>query len=181
MVFYGPTTVNQYMSGNKILNCHVRDFYLGGIYMLYQNDMVISGNLVEKPTRTNHTTCYGLYATQTSGSLIERNTVQKLYEMNQTQTGTTYAFYTFGNSNSTYNGDPNMIRNNIVQDIRSHTSLYCYYVGYISGEFIHNTVSFDHPTANESSLCRGIGTQTQARSLLTLETIWFILIEVEVV
>ncbi|MEZ5045867.1 MAG: hypothetical protein R2831_02635 [Chitinophagaceae bacterium] len=62
MYFYGNS--GALSTGNKAINCSAKDFYLYGIYALYQDGWEVRGCTVERPTRTTLSTFYGIYSSR---------------------------------------------------------------------------------------------------------------------
>lgn len=153
---YHTTTEGQYGQGNKWIKCAFRDYYVYGTYFYYHENGVIQDCISERPTRTNHTTAYGILLSIASGWVIEGNTVQKLYELNPTYTGQIIGIYVAGNTSTTYNGAKNIVRNNVVKDLRSGGTLYGYYMLYINGDVFNNTVSINDPTSTATGATWGI-------------------------
>ncbi|MFM7824146.1 MAG: hypothetical protein ACKPB3_10275, partial [Bacteroidota bacterium] len=97
-------------TGNQIVNCNMRDFYFYGVYTLYNSGLIVRGSTIERPTRNNSSTFYGIYAaTGSLGVLFERNKIRNPFGgVSSTNTSTGYAIYitadgTIGNENRIYN------------------------------------------------------------------------------
>ncbi len=153
-IFYGSTTI-PYNIDNKIINCTARDFYSYGLYNLYCRNTIISGNIVERPNRTNSGTAYCIYlSTSSYNCTVEKNRVRKIFDGQPTSASTAYCLY---NGASGAAGFENKWINNLVSDMNSSGALYGFYsLGYTSVNFYHNTISFDHTAAVTSSVAYGI-------------------------
>ncbi len=148
---YGPTSVGTYNFGNKVLNCWIHDFYYYGLYLYYHDRLTISGNTIDRATRTNLPTGgYGIYSYPPTGTIIEKNKIRKFYEQQQTSTGSVYGIYIQGNS-VIGAGDPNYIRNNIISDMKCNGTIYGMYIYYLGGDISHNTLVFDHTASTGGS------------------------------
>ncbi|MEZ5046400.1 MAG: hypothetical protein R2831_05360 [Chitinophagaceae bacterium] len=144
LVFAGNSAVAT--TGNKTIDCIVEDFYLYGLYFLYQNGMHVKGCDISQPNRTTHSTDYALYAsTGTVGCLIEKNTVHDLYKLAPTNTSTAYCIY--AGSDGTL-GNENKIYNNLVYNIMNSGINYGMYLsGTDYVQAYHNTISLDNTAA----------------------------------
>ncbi len=84
-----------------------------------------------------------MYVYYTQGTVVDGNRVQKIYEGMQTTTNTTYGIYFYYNSVGS-GANRNMLRNNIVCDLKSNGTIYGMYGYYFDGGIYHNTISIDH-------------------------------------
>ncbi|RZK98859.1 MAG: hypothetical protein EOO62_25710, partial [Hymenobacter sp.] len=83
---YGNTTAAP-NTGNIIRNNQVRDFYINGIYLGYQEGTLITGNDISRPVRTAVRSFNGIYAFGTSrGVAIEKNRIHDPFNGNPTST-----------------------------------------------------------------------------------------------
>ena len=144
-------------TGNKLINCNLLDFYFYGSYNGYQANLLISGNTVERPTRTTLSTFYGIYLVGTaSNNLIEKNKIRNPFGANPTFSGTVYALYctidgTAGNENKFYN--------NLVSDINSSGTGAIYAMYFLGADYIqayHNTISLDNTTSASTGVSYGL-------------------------
>lgn len=142
------STSSPFNTGNQVLNCNVKDFYLYGIYNLYCQGSTASGNTVERPNRTNSSTAYGIYFSTGSvaNGLIEKNRIQRLYDATQGLSNSAYCIYIGASATA---GNENVIRNNVVSNINFTNGLiYAIYApGYNYLNIYHNTVSLDDATS----------------------------------
>lgn len=139
-VLYGNSTT-PYNVDNQILNSHIVDFYVYGIYHVYNRKTIIQGNVIERVNRTTMTTAYAIMLTSGSfGVVMERNHIRRLFDGAQPNANSAYCFY-IGAAASQQ--EPHIIRNNLVSDIRTNGQAVGFYVfgGYVTAE--HNTISLD--------------------------------------
>nr|MCO6464694.1 hypothetical protein [Saprospiraceae bacterium] len=139
-----------YNIDNEILNCTVQDFYLYGIYNLYARNTIISGNIVERPNRTNPSTGYGIrLSTNSYNCLVEGNWVRNLFGGNPSSTSSAYGFYVSADGGP---GEENKFINNLVNNIRSNGTQYGLYA--LNQDYIHvyhNTIVLDNPLSPSGS------------------------------
>lgn len=153
---YGPTS-GSFTSDNRILNCSFQDFYLYGIYAYYSRNLTLRGNLIERPTRTTLTTGYGTFFIYNQGLMCESNQLRNFFGGNPASTSSAFGIY--GYYNSTTNGtNPNVVRNNMVYDMRSNGSLYGIYYYYLDGMIHHNTISLNHNASTATGVTYGVYT-----------------------
>lgn len=158
---YGNST-SPFNTGNKIMNCTITDWYSRGIYhYFYQKNYVFKGNVIQRPGRTASTTTYAIYSYYNDGTLIEGNRIQKLFDGNQTSTSTVYGIYMYYNYAGGGKANPNIIRNNIVSDIKHNGTAYAIAAFYIDGYIYHNTISLDNAASTGGS-CYGIYSYSQS-------------------
>jgi len=143
-------------TGNQLLNCTLTDFYAYGVYSYYQNGIIISGNIVERPARSAViATSYGIFITTACvGVLVEKNRVRNLFGGIPASTSTAYAIYsaidgTLGNENRYFN---NLIYNMSGNGILG--GLYLTGADYI--KVYHNTVSIDSTLSTATAATYGI-------------------------
>ncbi len=142
---YGNSTA-PFTDNNQFINNTVTEFYFYGIYTFGSINTVISGNIIQRPTRAVVGTCYGIYATtNTLGALIERNRIKNLFDALNTATTTAYGIYISGDGSP---ASPNKIINNIVSDINHEGTIYgIYNTGAANMLAYHNTISLDNTSA----------------------------------
>ncbi len=150
---HGISTGN--ISGNQFLNCNIKEYYTYGFYQTYSSFTVVRECIIERPTRTNTTTCYGIaLSTGSSGCLIERNRVRELFGGTGTTTGTCYGLYCIIAATA---GNENRFINNVVSDIEFNGALYgIYFSGATYVKAYHNTVSLDHVGCTGTAATYGI-------------------------
>ena len=148
VAFYGLSSP-PYQQGNKVLNCEVLDWYLYGVYLYYSRDNEFSNNNLERPTRTFYTTTYGGLFVYNQGLRLERNRLHNLYPANILQTGTMYGWFGYYNTAAT-GSNRNYVRNNMIYDIKSNTSIYGLYWYYGDAICENNTFNLDHTASGAS-------------------------------
>ncbi|MBP6625519.1 MAG: hypothetical protein KA198_10130, partial [Chitinophagaceae bacterium] len=127
-------------SGNQLNNCNLKNFYAYGAYNLNQNGTIISGNIIERPTRVGFTTFYGVYMSACSNVLAEKNKIRYPFETDYASTSTGYGFYLTGDASV---GNENLIINNLVSDFNGGGTLYgIFSTGADYWKAFHNTISF---------------------------------------
>jgi len=150
-VYLGGFTSAPWQTGNRVIGCDIQDFYIYGMYCFYQTYATVSNNMIEKPTRTTHSTFYGLYIYYNQGTMCEGNTVQKPFDTAPTTTSTFYGAYWY--SPLTPQPIPrNTYRNNVFRNLRGNGTMYGAYCYYASGDIYHNTFSFIDPTATAGTI-----------------------------
>jgi hypothetical protein len=148
--YYGITNYGTssapFVSNNKILNNVVNDFYYYGIYLYGNLAANVSGNTIQRLTRSTLSTTYALYLGSYCSSLqVLGNRIWKLFEQATTSTGTTYCIYVSADGEA---GRENRVYNNIVSDINHNGSTYgLYNTGGAYMQAYHNTISLDNTNA----------------------------------
>jgi hypothetical protein len=139
-----------YNGNNQFVNCQILDFYVYGLYSVYQRQLRVSGCTVERLTRTSLTTCYGIYlATANSAAMIEKNRIRKLFNTSPGFSAFCGAIYLTQNVSSGTGTFQTTVRNNIISDIQITGTLYGIYFSNTNGFIYHNTVSIDY--ANQAN------------------------------
>lgn len=168
--FYG-NTVAPFTTGNHVYNCTLTDFYNYSLYNYYNRESTFAGNLFERPFRTNSTTVSAvLLNTGSLKCIVEKNRIRNLFSAMLTNASTCYAIYP---AVSPGLGNENIIRNNIISDIRSGGPLIgIYNSGYTNYIIYNNTISFDDILSTSGSACYGIqctaGTNTVVNNIITI-------------
>jgi hypothetical protein len=153
ITLYGPSAAPRNL-GNTFEKCKIEDFYYYGVYTVYHWNMTFKNNLIQRLTRTNlPSQVYALTVQYCYGTILDGNTITKLYEANQTNTGQVYGIYLY---NYSYPVPPDMtfkpiVRNNIVCDIKHNGSIYAMYLWYCHAEIYNNTISLDYLGATSGS------------------------------
>jgi len=154
---YGSTSI-PYTLGNNIINCNVRDSYLYGIYNYYHYAFTNNGCVIERPNLTSLTTFYGIYtsgiAAPSGGTVtIENNRIRNPYTSNTNINSTMYGIFIAQPGSS---GNKVIIRNNILNDLRSGGGIYPIYAYVNFCDVIHNTVSMDDVNSVATTVAYGI-------------------------
>lgn len=147
-VFYGNSSANA--TGNQLIGCNLEDCYYFGSYNIYQSGLQITGNTIERPTRSTLNTFYGIYvSTGCIGSLVNNNRIRNPFFTDPTNTNSAYCIYL---SNSSTSGNEHVVENNLISDIVSNGTIYGIYTSnsnYL--KLYHNTISLDDQTASVTS------------------------------
>src|SRR5690606_12651838 len=121
---YGLTSGN-YTHDNSFINCRITVFYYSGVYANYSKNLTVRGCLFDRLTRTSFTTTYVIFVQYAQGFMFDRNIIEKMYNTNQTYTGTFYGLYYFGYYNPAGQGtNPCIASNNIIRNIEFHGTIY---------------------------------------------------------
>lgn len=150
--YYGITmignTTTAPVSGNKILNNNVANFYAYGIYSGGQEDFEVVRNNVSRLTRPTLTSFYGLYfGGSSAGGTIANNAIHDPFGA-VSNTNLIYAMYST-NANATA-AKPTRVYNNIFYNMVNNGTLYAIWNTNSSHwKYYHNTVDIDDqlPTA----------------------------------
>ena len=161
---YGDSNYQNISTKNNTFDgCAIRDFYIYGLYNYYYTDgTAVRNSTLECPTRTSNTTKYGMYFYAVQNTMIEGNWIRSLYDGTPGQSATCYAIQCNYNIDSYWTGlsypsrYPNIIRNNIISDLKNNGTTYGIYAFGLDGEIYNNTISLDWSGATASSTMYGI-------------------------
>ncbi len=139
---YG-TNIDPFISNNKFINNAINDFYYSAVYNYGSTGTIISGNTIQRPTRSTVGITYGIYlGANNSGALIEKNRVQRLFDAATTSTSAVYGIYVNGDGTLV---NANLIVNNVISDITHEGTIYgIYNAGGAYMRAYHNTISLDY-------------------------------------
>lgn len=142
---YGSTST--YNTGNIIEKNNIRDTYYYSLYAFGNTNLIIRGNDLSRPSRSTVTTAYGIYATGTTGTLIEKNRIHNLFDGATGNSSTAYCIYITGSGNSA--ADPNRAENNFIYNINNGAGyIYGIYMpGYNNWNIYHNSIVLDDAAA----------------------------------
>jgi len=151
---YGPFSA-PFITNNTIRNCTIQDFHQAGVYATYGSFLTIKNNIIERPLRTISTTCYGIYSWYQASSVIEQNRIQKLFDAMLMSTNQCFGISAYWNviSGGT---NRNVVRNNVISDIKHNGTIYGIYALYLDGFVYHNTISLDYTPSTSTSLTYGL-------------------------
>jgi hypothetical protein len=139
---YGNSAVGGNNLDNKFFNNTIRDNYDYGLYIIYQGNVVVSGNDISRPLRTSSTTMYGVFLTTNSvNALIEKNRIHNFFDAMTTNTNSGYGVY-IGTDGTA--GQENKVYNNLIYNIGGNGVNYGIYN--TSGDYnkvYHNTVALN--------------------------------------
>lgn len=148
---YGSSSA-PYNTNNQVIDCSILDWYSRGIsHYYYQTNYVLKDNFISRPNRTNSTTAYGIYSYYNEGTLIEGNRIQGCFNAMPGSSSSMYGIYMYWNLNSAPKGNPNIVRNNIIADMKNNGTSYGLAAMYIDGYVYHNTISLDYTGATSGS------------------------------
>jgi hypothetical protein len=166
-VFYS-TTSSPFMTGNKVLNSTIRNFYASAILTYYVTEHEFRGNIIERPNQTTFTSTYPIYLnTATQRTIVEKNHIRRCFTMAPTNTNQIYGIYITASPAA---GSENMIRNNIFSDMENNGIQAGIYVTGSNNFIYHNTLSLDNTTSTAGNAI-GIyssGTNTVMNNVITV-------------
>lgn len=142
--------------GNQVINCTIRDHDVYGIYCSYQTGVIIRGNTLERPTRTNlNPTYYGIYITSgCDKALVEKNRIRNTWATAPTSTGTQYSISCNIDASA---GNENRFYDNLISDCNFAGTLYGLDMsGADYWKAYHNTISFDQTSSTSTNATYGI-------------------------
>ena len=157
--YYGITNIGQASTSpstnNSIDSNFVQDVYSYGIYLRNTAQSSITGNRINRPTRTNTTTFYGIYHTGGGErNVYEGNRIFDIYRSITNNTSTSYGIYHTGVDAGV--GFENRVVNNMIYNINNNGTLYGIYNSSSDGVFYyHNTFSLDDATSTATGITRG--------------------------
>ncbi|RZL00084.1 MAG: hypothetical protein EOO62_24225, partial [Hymenobacter sp.] len=156
--YYGITlygnSATSLNTSNIVRNNNVRDFYSYGIYAAYQDGAQLIGNDVSRPLRTNGSTFYGIYSTNSSvGTAIEKNRIHDAFAGNPTSTSTLYGIYV---SNGTVRSNNDVVNNVLYNLSGSGTQYIIYNLGSALSRIYNNSITSDDQTTASASTTYGI-------------------------
>lgn len=146
---YG-TGVGSEQIGNTFNNCVVKDYYLYGIFNVYQKNLSIIGCDFSKPNRILPSTSAGIYiSTCGAGIDIENNRIHDMFAaVTAANTNTLYGIYCTATATV---AEPTKIINNVIYNINNNLFTGSSYGIYNSSssnmQCYHNTIAFDNTTA----------------------------------
>jgi hypothetical protein len=166
-VFYSNTTSN-ILTGNKMTNNTIRNFYYSAIQASGVTEHEFSGNVIERPNQTSFTTTYPIYLLGTTNkTIVQKNHIRNCFAMTPTNTSTMYGIYV---SASPASGSENIIRNNVFSDMNHNGAQYGFYITGSNNFLLHNTVSLDNAgsTAGTTYGIYCTGTSTFVNNVVTI-------------
>jgi hypothetical protein len=153
----GPSSISRNV-GNSVTNSVFEDFYLYGLYLKSQDDMIITGNDISRESRTTVSSFYGIYMlTGIGSSTVMNNRIHDNSNQNTASTGLAYPIYMSSATGSS--GNENVLANNLIYNINNAGVIYgMYLVGTANNHWniYHNTLVIDQPSATSTSATRGI-------------------------
>lgn len=131
-------------TGNQLINSNVTEFYTYGFINGNSENTVVRGNVFERPNRLTLQAPQTIFITPGSvGGLYERNHIRNLTGSNPTSSVNQFGFYVTGSGTV---GSPNIIRNNLISNLRGSGQMTGAYIVGINCSVFHNTFVFDDQT-----------------------------------
>ncbi len=160
--YYGATLMGTsttvYGQSNKFIGCTMEDFYLYGIYFANQEDAQLSGNNINRQTRTSISisTFNGVYFFGTNpGTIINANRIHDNVTLSPTNTSTTYGIYSSSGIGTV--AKPMRIQNNAIYNIKGNGTTYAIYLSSNTyTQVYHNTILLDNAAQTGTSTIAGI-------------------------
>ncbi|HSI91345.1 MAG TPA: hypothetical protein VK927_09530, partial [Adhaeribacter sp.] len=149
--------------GNQILNNTIQDNYIYNIYLSNQENALVEGNDISRPTRSSVSSFYGVYMTGTSkNNVINANRFHNSHGGASSVTGAAYVIYL--SSTDAPSGSENIISNNLIYDIGTNGTIYALYnIGSNGAHYFHNTIDLSNP--NSTGTVRGLYQTTSASNV----------------
>jgi hypothetical protein len=155
--FYGisliPTNLfNGPNTFNIVRNNIIRDFTVYGIYMSNTAGTLISRNEFSRPSKTSPTTFYGVYLVSSAQQdTIENNIITHSHGTNPSLNFTQYGIYPI--ATNTQSTRPVIYRNNLITNLRGTGSTYAFYsLSSTNYRFLHNTIALEDPTSTSTNV-----------------------------
>ncbi|HVI47863.1 MAG TPA: hypothetical protein VM802_23540, partial [Chitinophaga sp.] len=148
---------------NKIINNKIQNFYSYGIHINGSFKTLIENNQINRPTRSNLTTFYGIYFTGLSTSAnITRNRITNPFGGASTKTDGSYGIY-FTNTDA-ISQFQNVVSNNVISDFSGKGDAYGIYNSSSDNNwYLHNTIVLDgSATTSTSYTTRGFTVSSKA-------------------
>lgn len=155
--YYGLSLVHNtpsIASGNKVINCTIKDFYSIGIYTHYQNGTELTNNIIERPSCTTLNNFTGIYVFSCKEMLIQKNVIRSPFIQQPIISNSAYGI-DINSVTTPSSGNENKIINNLIylSGGGSKRGLNLGSSNYIKA--YHNTISLDYP-AGTTGTSRGI-------------------------
>ncbi|MCH8546780.1 MAG: T9SS type A sorting domain-containing protein [Cryomorphaceae bacterium] len=152
----GPTTLtgNFAATGNKVINCTIRDFLSYGIYANRQDSLLLDGNDIHRENRQLLQTFYGISIhSQSKSTKIINN---KIHDSSTQDTTSNLPSYPITMSPGTgVAGHRTLIANNLIYNMNSQGSIIAMrfsITNYV--DIFHNTVVIDEPYSTSNDISR---------------------------
>ncbi|MBK9800764.1 MAG: right-handed parallel beta-helix repeat-containing protein [Bacteroidetes bacterium] len=151
---YGSTTVGL-TTGNKVLNCLIKDFNVNGIISFNSTNSEFTGNTIERPTRVGAASLPKgvILAAGTQSATVSYNKIRNLFG-GAVGTAQGYGIQTTVNPAI---GFENRIINNLIYQFASNHQIYGIDIN-VGGnaKIYHNTIVFDDLTSTSTQQTYGI-------------------------
>ncbi|RYE15007.1 MAG: hypothetical protein EOP51_27375, partial [Sphingobacteriales bacterium] len=137
--------------GNQVIGNNIRDAYYYHTYFYYQDGLVVRGNDISRPNHTSPQTFYGLYMVYNSNAEVDGNIIHDAFGTNLTSTGSAYGIY-LSSSNVASSQQNRFINNKIYNIKNNGTIYGMYNSASGGTVYYHNTVSLDHTAATAGTV-----------------------------
>ncbi len=144
-------------SDNEFWNNRVLDFYHTGFYFAAgNNNTIVDGNEVSRPTRTSITLFYGIYFTGASENcVINGNRIHNTAGGNTSNTSSHFGVY--HTSSDATPGNENIVSNNLIYNFNHNGQINAIYNSSSDGvKYLHNSIDITSITATTSSNTYGV-------------------------
>ena len=142
--------------GNVVKNNTITDFYLYGIYLNGNTNVLVEGNEISRPIRTSVSTFNGIFLTTgVTASIITRNKIHDPFTGNTTSISIAYGIYS--STDGTLE-KPNVFSNNMIYAFNSSGTQYgLYNTTSPYAKYYFNSILLDGPTTASATYdTRGI-------------------------
>ncbi len=148
------------ITGNRILNNIIKDFYSIGIYASFTDNALIEGNIITRPDRTVLTTFYGIYLTGANTNIrISKNIIRNVMGGNNANVAEMFGISLEGSNGIASN--PNLITNNLLYDFNGAGAIHgLYNTSSAYSHYFHNTIVLDNNVNTSASITRGFSQLT---------------------
>lgn len=160
--YYGVTVVGSAavpIEDNQFINNEISDFYTYGIYIAGTNKTLIQKNKIHRPTRSNVSNGYGIYATAAVNNLlsISKNRITNFFGGAPTSTFASYGIY--HNNVTAGAGSENLVSNNLIYKLDANAGASASYGIYNTGSggvnYYFNTIAVDNLSSTSTGLSVG--------------------------
>lgn len=176
--FYGIASVglaDKEIFNNQFTNNKIQDFFSTGIYIAGNNNTLIEGNTISRPTRASVGIGYGIYATAAVNNklTISKNRITNFFGgVSGANSSASYGIY--HNNVGTTVGNENTVSNNLIYqlDLNNVGSTYGIYNTSTSGvNYYHNTIAIDNELSTSSAVATGFYQTGTASGLQFIDNI----------
>ncbi len=142
-------------NGNVFKNNIIKDYYYYGMYNFYNDHIVIEGNDISRPGRTNNSSTYGMYNYGLKSGRIVGNRLHDPFPLTLSTTSAAYGMYLSQIDGTA--SDPTVVANNMIYNMQGDGSMYGFYPSTMTNtKVINNTLVFDDPfTGGTTGVTRG--------------------------
>lgn len=164
--YYGVRINSGGSNSNEFLNNRVLDFYYYGLYFAADNDnTIIDGNEISRPTRASISLFYGIYFTGSSENcVINGNRIHNTAGGNPTSTSNHFGIY--HTSCDATAGNENIVSNNLIYNVNNNAQINAIYNSGSDGvKYLHNTIDLTSATTTTSGNTYGVYQTTAATGL----------------